>query len=196
MTLRDKAETNFLVSIFAAFFLVSVGLFSMIAFWEYRSSGELATELIFVPCMVFGVVTLVSLWGFTFPVFKVVLSQGNRTGRRAAYFQALFPILLISFLISTPQASFAPTFAFAFPLLFLGAVAYPYTAIVIHRWVKRSEMENLVIVECLRCSYVFEMHKTEEWMRCPYCGQVNMNPDMAEDTDVEGEGRKERPVSP
>jgi hypothetical protein len=191
MTLREKSEANMLVGFFVGMFMLAVGFFSFMFYMDYLDTGEMTSEIIYFPCLLFGTVVLLTLWFFNFPVVRVVLNAAPQNGRRAAYFQALFPLVLIAFMLATPRASFAPSVTFAFPLLLLGAIGYPYSGMVLHKWVKMSEMKNLQVVECFRCTYVFEMHVEELWIRCPYCGQVNMNPERGLPSE---EGADEAPA--
>ena len=173
------------------------GFVSSQSFITFLEDGEISAEFTVAPCIIMGGIFLVIALAFTLPIARVLLSSEDESARRAAYFSTLFPILLISFLLSTPQASFAPSFAFGFPLFLVGAVAYPYSAIVMKRHIKMAEMENLLIVRCFRCAYIFEMHKQEPWVRCPHCGQVNMNPTKPVDQGDTPEKRlPEGPVSP
>ena len=190
MTLKDQAEASVLIAFGAAMIMFAAGFVSFFSFVEYVDEGEISVGLIATPCVLVGVVALLVFLAFSFPIAKVLLATAAPAGRRAAYFQLLFPVLLASFLIASPRASFAPSFTFAFPLLLVGAIAYPWSALVMKKWVKATEMMNLLLVECFRCTYVFEMHREDEWIRCPYCGQVNMNPGKA---DGEKEGSVDTP---
>lgn len=197
MTLKDQAEASVLIAVGAAMVMFVAGFVSFISFVEYVDEGEISFGLIATPCVIVGVVALVVFLAFNFPIVKVLLATAAPAGRRAAYFQLMFPVLLASFLIASPRASFAPSFTFAFPLLLVGAIAYPWSALVMKKWVKAAEMRNLLMVECFRCTYVFEMHREDEWIRCPYCGQINMNPGKGggEGADGPDEAKTEGPVS-
>jgi hypothetical protein len=134
---------------------------------------------------------------FTLPVARVMTESEVPAARRAAYFCLLFPILLVSFLLATPQADFAPSITFAFPILLAGSLLYPMSAVTVRKWVKAAEAKHLLMLQCFRCSYAFEMHREEPWVRCPYCGQVNMNPTMGKEDGVPPTpGETEGPVSP
>ncbi|NIP36470.1 MAG: hypothetical protein GWN18_16065 [Thermoplasmata archaeon] len=183
MSLRDKADAVIAVSFLAAGAFMIAAFISAQSFSMYLEDGEVSADFMVTPCIIMGGIFVVVILAFTFPLARVLLSYEDSGARRAAYFSILFPILLVSFLFATPQARFAPSFAFAFPLFVIGTVAYPYSAIVMKRWIKSVEMENLLIVRCFRCSYVFEMHREEPWVRCPHCGQVNMNPTKQMDPD-------------
>jgi hypothetical protein len=197
VTLRSNAEANMLVCIFVGIAMFFIGIISLFSFIDYMDSGEIESGFIMAPCLAFTFIAFFALLAFNLPISRIILRTGPESGRRAAYFQILFPILLVSFLIATPRASFAPSLIFGFPLLLVGALAYPYSAVVVHKWVKMAEMKNLQIVGCFRCTYVFEMHREEKWLRCPYCGQVNMNPGAEEKSvgrvEADMVGRRVRP---
>jgi len=195
--MRERVDALVALSMLAATVMLAGGLMSLVSFVEYVGDGEMAVNNAAVPCIVMGAIFLVVFLVITVPVARVLLSSPSVGARRASYFSVLFPVLLVSFLLSSPQASFAPTFAFAWPLMLLGAVAYPYSAFTMRRWLRAAEMENLLLLECFRCTYTFEMHRLEPCIRCPYCGQVNMNPTMGEGKPAPpGEAPREEGVSP
>jgi Zn finger protein HypA/HybF involved in hydrogenase expression len=197
VSLKDGADAVAFLSILAGFFMFPLGVFSASSFMLYLSDGEISFDMITIPCLVMSGLFLIASLALTFPVAKVVLNLEMPGARRAAYFCLLFPVVLVSFLVATPQASFAPSLTFAFPLLLVGTIAYPYSALTMRKSVRTAEMENLLMVECFRCTYVFEMHREEQWIRCPYCGQVNLNPTKGEETDARAEEAQPlKPVSP
>jgi len=183
----------------AGIFMFIGGFFSLVFFLDYLEHGEIEMAVVGTPCIIIGVVSLVVFVAYNLPIARVLIITAPAQGRRAAYFQLLFPILLVSFLIATPQAGFAPSLTFVFPLLLLGAFAYPYTALQMKRWIKVAEIENLVVLMCFRCSYQLEMHKDERLHQCPYCGQVNLNPRQAGEGEAKGEAMGDTdggPLSP
>jgi hypothetical protein len=176
VSLKANADASVGMALLAGMVMFVAGFISFISFFEYIDTGEISLGMAATPCVIISVAVVLVFIAWTIPLAKVLLSSAPAAGRRAAYFQILFPIVLVSFLLSTPQAYFAPSVTFAFPLLFVGGLAYPYTALVMRKWVKTIEMKNLLFVQCFRCTYVFEMHREDEWIRCPYCGQPNLNP--------------------
>jgi ribosomal protein S27E len=197
LSLTAKADASVGMALMAGMFMFVAGFWSVFTFVDYVYSGEISAGLVATPCVILVVVAFVVFIAWNFPIVKVLLASAPVAGRRAAYFQVLFPILLGSFLLATPEASFIPSVTFAFPLLLIGAFAYPYTALLMKKWVKAMEVANLLYVECFKCTYVFEMHRSDEWIRCPYCGQVNMNPVMDEGEGKAAEDSPEKePVSP
>ncbi len=180
LSMKERADAVLGMSVLVAFVLLMGGFMSFISFVEYMGEGEIYISFTEAPCVVMATIFLVVFLVITVPMARVLLSSEDVAVRRASYFAVLFPILLVSFLLATPQATFAPSFTFGWPLMFLGTLAYPYSAIIIRRGVRSAEMRHLLLLECFRCTYVFEMHKEEPMARCPYCGQVNMNPTMGE----------------
>ena len=180
LSMKERVDAVVGMSFLAAFVMLVGGLMSLFSFIEYLAEGEIVVNLAAVPCIALSVVFIFVFMVLTVPVARFLLSSEATSVRRASYFAILFPVLLVSFLLATPQASFAPFLTFGWPLLLLGAVAYPYAAVVMRRGVLSAQMKHLLMVECFRCTYVFEMHKEEPVVRCPYCGQVNMNPTMGE----------------
>lgn len=178
--MKERADAVVGMSLLAACVLVVGGFMSLISFIGYLYDGEIRVNPGAAVCIVMAAIFLVVFLTITIPVARVLLSSEEPGARRASYFAVLFPIFLVSFLMATPQASFAPTFTFGWPLLLLGSIAYPFSAFAMKRGIKRAEMRHLLLLECFRCSYVFEMHKEQPMVRCPYCGQVNMNPTMGE----------------
>ena len=178
MSLRSRADAILGISLLAAAIMLLAGLASSVSFIAFVSDGEISADFFVMPCIVLGGFLLVLALAFTVPVARVLLGSEAEAARRAAYFSVLFPVLLLSFLLSTPRTGFTVSFTFAFPLFLLGCVAYPYSAGVMRRWVRTAEMENLLMVRCFRCAYVFEMHRQQPRVMCPQCGQVNMNPEM------------------
>ncbi len=180
LSMKERVDAVVGLSLLAATVMLVGGFMSLISFVEYLADGEIRVNLAAAPCVVLSSVFIVVFMVLTVPVARFLLSSEVPGVRRASYFAVLFPILLVSFLLATPQASFAPSFTFSWALLLPGTVAYPYSAIVMKRGVRSAEMRHLLLLECFRCTYVFEMHKEEPMARCPYCGQVNMNPTMGE----------------
>jgi hypothetical protein len=176
LSLKDWADAVLGISLLTAMFMFFAGLASLFSFIQYLEEGELSIEYFAIPCVALGGVFIIISLAITIPVARVLTGSEVPAARRAAYFCVLFPILLVSFLFATPQADFAPSIVFSFPLLLVGALMYPMSAITMRRTVKAAEAKHLLILECFRCSYQFEMHREEPWIRCPYCGQVNMNP--------------------
>lgn len=164
----------------AAVMMLVGGLISLVGFMDYVNYGEITINPGTDACTVLSAIFVIFFLVLAVPIARFLLSSEAAGVRRASYFAILFPILLVSFLLATPETSFAPTITFAWPLLLLGAFAYPYAAIVMKRGVRSAEMKHLLLLECFRCSYTFEMHREEPMVRCPYCGQVNMNPLMGE----------------
>ena len=195
MTLKHTADANVGLALLAGFFMFIGGFLSLVLFMNFLDDGEIVAEIFVAPCIVLIMLSIGVLVAFNFSIVRVLVNAEVPAGRRAAYFQLLFPLVLISFLIATPEASFAPSITFAFPLLLIGAVGYPYTALEMKKWVKAAEHENLVVLRCFRCSYQLEMHRDEKWLRCPYCGQVNMNPGKPGDGEDKKDAREE-PLTP
>lgn len=194
MNMTERADLGVGVALVMGFMMFIAGVFSILTFAEFVESGEISIGITGVPCVVFAVIVLIGFLAWNVPLARMILSISPPVGRRAAYFQILFPIVLASFLLATTGASFTPSFAFGFPLFFIGTLAYPYTAIVMKRWIKAAAMANLLYVQCFRCTYVFEMHKKDDWIRCPYCGQVNMNPLKEEEGEKVSEDAQDRGV--
>jgi len=158
------------------------GIVSMTVFFEYiyDEDGEISVSMGSSGCVVVGIAMLIVVMAFNLTLALLILRSARTVrARRAAYIQILFPLFLASFMLSSPMASFTPSVAFGFPLLLLGAFLYPYSAIVIKQEVKGMEMKNLLRIKCFECSYAFEMHREEDWVRCPYCGKANLNPTKA-----------------
>ncbi len=155
------------------------GLASLMVFFEFINDedGEISASFGSTGCVIVGIVVLIVVMVFNLTLALLILrSARTERARRASYIQILFPLLLASFMLSTPGANFTPSIAFGFPLLLSGAFLYPYSAIVMKQEVKAMEMKNLLRIKCFECSYAFEMHREEDWIRCPYCGRANMNP--------------------
>jgi len=180
VTLKDTADASYGLALGAGLAMFAGGFISLMLFMDFLSDGEMSAELAVAPCIVISAISLVLFIAFNISVIRVLINTAPPSGRRAAYFQLLFPILLISFMVATPKASFAPSYTFAFPLLLLGAFAYPYSALQMRKAVLVAMHENLVVLKCFRCTYVLQMHVDELWLRCPYCGQINMNPGKPE----------------
>ena len=162
--------------------LFLAGFVSTLVFLDYVADeeGEISVSFASGMCTAMAMVLLLILLGVNLRALSTILRTSEEVrAQRAAYFQLLFPLLLAGFMLSTPAANFAPSFAFGFPLLLMGAVLYPYSALVLSSEVRAMENRNLVRVRCHRCAYMFEMHREEEWVRCPYCGEPNMNPARA-----------------
>jgi hypothetical protein len=197
VSLKDWADITLGISVISAMFMFFAGLASVFSFFQYLEEGEIEVAFLSFPCVAMGGLFVVLCLTATLPVARVMTESEVPAARRAAYFCLLFPILLVSFLLATPQADFAPSITFSFPLLLVGSVMYPMSAITMRRWVKAAEARHLLMLQCFRCTYTFEMHREEPWVRCPYCGQVNMNPtkdkeDEAPPRSVEPDG----PVNP
>ncbi len=190
MRLKERAEVAITTAFFAGFVMLIAGIVSLMVFLEfiYDDEGEISVSLSSAGCVVVGIAMLIVVMVFNLTLALLILrSARTDRARRAAYFQILFPILLASFILSTPMASFTPSIAFGFPLLLMGAFLYPYSAVVMRREIKQMERRNLLLVSCYKCTYAFEMHVEEERIRCPYCGEFNMNPVMAEEAlEVDG----------
>jgi ribosomal protein S27E len=117
----------------------------------------------------------------------ILRSSEDEGSRRAAYFLILYPLVLLSFFLATWSTSFMPSMTFGFPLFVVGAFAYPHAALIIRKQNKATIQGNLLKVKCWKCTYVFEMHRMEEWVRCPYCGEPNLNPTTEEEEGSDGE---------
>jgi hypothetical protein len=188
--LKERAEVAITTAFFAGFVMLIAGIVSLTVFLEfiYDGEGEISVSLGSAGCVVVGIAMLIVVMVFNLTLALLILrSARTDRARRAAYFQILFPILLASFILSTPMASFTPSIAFGFPLLLMGAFLYPYSAVVMRREVLAMEKKNVLHVRCASCTYLFEMHKDEDRVRCPYCGQANSNPMKAEEAlEVDG----------
>ena len=179
MRLRERAEVAIATAFFAGASLFVAGIVSLTVFFEYiyDEDGEISVSMGSSGCVVVGIAMLIVVMAFNLTLALLILrSARTERARRAAYIQILFPLFLASFMLSTPGASFTPSVAFGFPLLLSGAFLYPYSAIVMKQEVKAMEMKNLLRIKCFECSYYFEMHREEDWVRCPYCGKANLNP--------------------
>lgn len=175
---------------FAGAVMFVTGFLSLMVFTEYLfdENHEIVVSIGSLGCVAIGIVLLVLVMVFNLTLALTILrSARTDRARRAAYIQILFPLLLASFMLSTPLASFAPSITFGFPLLLIGAFIYPYSAIVMKQEVKSMEMKNLLRIKCFECSYAFEMHREEDWVRCPYCGMANLNPVKAIEEDSSSE---------
>jgi hypothetical protein len=184
VSLKDWADIVLGISVISAMFMFFAGLASVVSFLQYLDEGEIVVDFMSFPCVAMGGIFVVLSLAFTIPVARVMTESEVPAARRAAYFCLLFPILLVSFLLATPQADFAPSITFAFPMLLAGSLMYPTSAMTMRRWVKAAEAKNLLMLQCFQCSYTFEMHREEPWVRCPYCGQVNMNPTMDKEAEA------------
>ncbi|NOQ54444.1 MAG: hypothetical protein GQ558_07565 [Thermoplasmata archaeon] len=195
MRLRERAEVALVSAVFAGMAMFFAGFISLMTFFEYiyDEDGEISAGMGSAVCVPIGIALLIAVMVFNLTLALLILrSAGTDRARRAAYIQILFPLLLASFMLSTPLASFTPSIAFGWPLLLLGAILYPYSAIVMKQEVKAMEMKNLLRIKCFECSYAFEMHREEDWVRCPYCGKANLNPVKAiEEEKVKEEGARE-----
>ncbi len=164
------------------------GFISVTVFLGYISDedGEMSAATGSEACVVFGIAMLIVVLVFNLTLALLILRSARTVrARRAAYIQILFPIFLASFMLSSPMASFTPSIAFGFPLLLSGAFLYPYSAIVMRQEVRAMEMKNLLRIKCFECTYAFEMHREEDWVRCPYCGSANLNPVKAIEKEEE-----------
>ncbi len=196
MRLREHAEVALATAVFAGMAMFFAGLISLMTFLDYiyDEDGEISANMGSAGCVAIGIAMLIVMMVFNLTLALLILrSAGTERARRAAYIQILFPLLLASFMLSTPLASFTPSIAFGFPLLLLGAFLYPYSAMVMRQEVKGMEMKNLLRIKCFECSYAFEMHREEDWVRCPYCGKANLNPVKAieEEKEKKEEGNRE-----
>jgi hypothetical protein len=178
VSLKDWADAVLGISLLTAMFMFFAGLASLFSFLQYLEEGEVSVEFVALPCVALGGLFIIVALACAIPVARVMTDCEVPAARRAAYFCLLFPVLLVSFLFATPRADFAPSVVFSFPLLLVGAVLYPMSAVAMRRHVRAAEAKHLLVLQCFRCSYQFEMHRGEPWIRCPYCGQVNMNPAM------------------
>ncbi len=179
MRLKERAEVAIATAFFAGTAMLIGGIVSLMVFIEFLSDGEgeISVSMGSAGCVVVGIAMLIVVMAFNLTLALLILrSAETERARRAAYIQILFPLLLASFMLSTPLASFTPSIAFGFPLLLSGAFLYPYSAIVMKQEIKGMEMRNLLRIKCFECSYAFEMHREEDWVRCPYCGKANLNP--------------------
>ena len=179
MRLKERAEVAIATAFIAGAAMLIGGTVSLTVFLEfiYGGEGEISVSVGSAGCVASGIALLIVVMVFNLTLALLILrSARTDRARRAAYIQILFPLLLASFMLSTPMASFTPSIAFGFPLLLLGAFMYPYSAIVMKQEVKAMEMRNLLRIKCFNCSYAFEMHREEDWVRCPYCGNANLNP--------------------
>jgi hypothetical protein len=177
--LTERAEVALLMAVLMGFVLLVTGLSSLAVFWDYISwgDGEIAVSYSAGGCVIIGIVMLIGILAFDLGLaLRIARATRRDRARQAAYFQILFPVLLASFMLCTPSAAFAPSIAFGFPLLLAGAVLYPYSAMVMKREAKEIERRDLILVSCWRCRNVFEMHREQEGTRCPYCGELNLNP--------------------
>jgi len=190
--LKERAEVAIGTAFIAGTAMFVAGIVSLTVFLEflYDEDGEISVSFGSTGCVTVGIVMLIVVMVFNLSLALLILrSARTDRARRASYIQILFPLFLASFMLSTPGASFAPSMAFGWPLLLSGAFLYPYSAIVMKQEVKGMEMQNLLRIKCFECSYVFEMHREEDWIRCPYCGKANMNPVKAIEVGEE-EARK------
>ncbi len=185
----------FVTAIFVGMALFIAGFVSLMVFMEFifDEDHEISVSMGSTGCVAIGIAVLIVVMVFNLTLALLILrSAGTERARRAAYIQILFPLLLASFMLSNPMASFIPSIAFGFPLLFLGAIIYPYSAIVMKQEVKGMEMKNLLRIKCFECSYAFEMHREEDWVRCPYCGKANLNPVKVIELEKEEEREEEK----
>ncbi len=170
------------LAIIVTLVLFVASFISTIMFMDFLGSEEweVSVDPTFSVCTGLAIVLLLVFLAYGTAVYRTVIGKARTDrARRAAYFQLLFPLALVGFLVATTLTSFAPSLTFGFPLFYAGTVLYPYTTFVLHREVKAVEVASLLLVRCFRCSYMFEMHKRQPSVLCPYCGQENLNPDRA-----------------
>lgn len=192
MSLRNHAEVMGGLAIIVTMALFIASFLSTVLFMDFVRSAdrEVYVEPSFSVCTGLAILLLLAFLGYGMVVYRGVLGRARTDrARRAAYFQLLFPLALVGFLVATTLTSFAPSLTFGFPLFYAGTLLYPYTTFVLHREVKAMEIENLLLVRCFRCTYMFEMHKRQPSLLCPYCGQENLNPDQAVGAEVVSEPR-------
>ena len=177
MSRKDFQDLGTGFAILFGIFLGILSLYSLIQFIDFLIYGELNAGYEGVLCVPLMVLLGILHIATAVPNGRFTLrTSENVTGRRAAYFLIFFPFLLISFILATWTTSFILSLTFGFPLFILGTFAIPYAALIIHRENKVIEHSNLLRVKCWHCMYIFEMHQEEEWVRCPYCGEPNLNP--------------------
>jgi hypothetical protein len=172
----------------AAVFLGVYTVGSMFMFIDFLESGELSLGVFTGACiLVFFVIGVACFSPNVVNALFVLRSSRSPRTLRAAYLLVGYPVVFFSFLLATMNTSFAPSLTFGWPLFLVGAVAYPWAALVLHGEVKDALLGNTIMVRCWHCTYLFRMHLEEERMRCLYCGQVNENPHLAEVRGVRGD---------
>jgi ribosomal protein S27E len=171
------ADVSYGTSLLFAFFLLGLSFFSFISLAEFVHDGEIYVEFGVYPCITFLVVMTVATSVVNIAVARTVISSStDPKALRAAYLLIGYPVILISFLFATIGTGFAPSIAFGLPLFATGMIAYPWASLIV-----RSEFFNLISanilrVQCYNCRYVFEMNRAQDQIRCPYCGEPNLNP--------------------
>ena len=176
-------------AIIASVFLGIFTVVSMILFIDFLDYGEISSEPFSSVCSLSFFVIGAACFAPNVSNALFIL-RSSRTDRtlRAAYLLIGYPVVFFSFLLATMKTYFAPSLTFGWPLFLLGAVAYPWAALVIHGEVKDALLRTTMMVRCRHCSYLFRMHMEEERMRCLYCGEVNENPHIDEVRDYQEQG--------
>jgi hypothetical protein len=176
----------------AAVFLGVYTVGSMALFLEFLDSGELYLEPFSGVCiLVFFVIGIACFAPNVANALFVIRSSKSERTLRSAYLLVVYPTVFFSFLLATMNTSFTPSLTFGWPLFLLGAIAYPWAALVLHGEVKHALLGNSIMVRCRHCTYLFRMHIAEERMRCLYCGEENENPHLQQVLDHK-EGRATR----
>jgi hypothetical protein len=164
-------------SLVLAFFLGMMSVPSIANFLEFLKYDELSSYLIDEVCVVgFLVISVLCFFINIANGFIVLKSRELPRVLRASWFLILYPVILWTFALSSAENGFAVFGTFGWPLFLLGMVAYPTAAFIVHGELKAMIAENALSIQCFNCSAVFLMHRTDEWIRCPYCGEINMNP--------------------
>lgn len=177
MSSRSEAEISFGLALLFSFFLATLSLISFIALAEYVSEGEIYVSYgTFICIPILLAVTVAACAINTTVARTVVTSSPDPKALRAAYLLVGYPIVMLSFLFATIGTGFAPSIAFGFPLFLAGTVLYPWASLIVRREFKNIISANILQVQCYNCRYVFEMNRVQDQVRCPYCGEPNLNP--------------------
>ncbi len=189
--MRNPTGLAIALSLILAILLLYFSFASFVLTADYMDDGEVEVGLIDEPCSVFF---MLLVWVLIAPVmfvaYRLVRWIETRRALQAAYFLLLYPVVLISYIIATFSEVFLPSMVFGFPLFIVGAIFYPYCAVLLDREYRAMRSENVVRLACHHCSYIFELHRKEEERRCPMCGAVNLNPyavTRAEEEELEEE---------
>jgi hypothetical protein len=171
------ADLSFGLSILFAFFLLGLAFLSIVSLVEFAFEGEVYVPHTVYVCIPFLLAILVTVTVVTVAIARTVLrSSTDPRALRAAYFLIGYPIILVSFLFATVDTGFAPSIAFGLPLFGTGVIAYPLACLIVRDAFFNVLSANILKVQCYACRYIFEMNRQQDAVRCPYCGEPNLNP--------------------
>ena len=205
MSSRSEADLAYGTALFFSFFLLVLSGASFIALAEYVSQGEIYVSFGSFICIPVLLAVSVAACAINASVARTVItSSPDPNALRAAYLLIGYPIVMLSFLFATIGTSFAPSIAFGFPLFIAGTFLYPWASLIVRREFWNIISTNVLRVQCYKCRYVFEMNRGQDQIRCPYCGEPNLNPlgpdpdepPAEEALDVEATPADETPSEP